>query len=152
MQEQDLEIAELLKKAEEADITPLEDGLTVPDEIARGEKRKAKLQAARVEMEARAVIRAAAERATYEEKKAEREAQREQGKKPRGSEPKEPDDQPGTKDEMNFTDPESRIMPCGGKTNFEQAYNAQAGVEQWSFHGRKTFRENSKTARTFFYI
>ena len=47
MQEQDLEIAELLKKAEEADITPLEDGLTVPDEIARREKRKAKLQAAR---------------------------------------------------------------------------------------------------------
>ena len=129
MQELDLEIAELLKKAEEADSTPLEDGLTVPDEIARREKRKAKLQAARIEMEARAVVRAAAERATYEEKKAEREAQREQGKKPRGSEPKEPDDQPGTKDQMNFTDPESRIMPCGGKTNFEQAYIAQAGAE-----------------------
>jgi len=30
---------------------------------------------------------------------------------------------------VNFADPESRIMPCGGKGNFEQAYNAQAGVE-----------------------
>lgn len=129
MQELDLEIAELLKKAETADSTPLEDGLTVPEEIARREERKAKLQAARAEMEARAAVRAAAERAEYEAKKTEREARREEGKKPRGKEPKEPESQPGAKDQMNFTDPESRIMPCGGKTHFEQAYNAQAGVE-----------------------
>lgn len=58
MQELDLEVAELLKKAEVADSTPLEDGLTVPQEIARREERKAKLQAARVEMEARAAVRA----------------------------------------------------------------------------------------------
>ncbi|MEI6033227.1 MAG: transposase [Verrucomicrobiae bacterium] len=57
------------------------------------------------------------------------EAMREQGKKPRGKEPKEPESTPGAKDQVNFTDPESRIMPCGGKTNCEQAYNAQAGVE-----------------------
>lgn len=129
MRELDLEVAELLKKAEDADSTPLEDGLTVPKEIARREERKAKLQAARAVMEARAAVRAAAERAQYEAKKAEREAQREQGKKPRGKEPKEPEGKPGAKDQMNFTDPESRIMPCGGKTHFEQAYNAQAGVE-----------------------
>lgn len=129
MQELDLEIAQLLEKAEEADSTPLEDGLTVPQEIARREERKAKLAAARAEMEARAAVRAAAERVDYEAKKAQRHAQREQGKKPKGQEPKEPEIQPGAKDQMNFTDPESRIMPCGGKTNFEQAYNAQAGVE-----------------------
>ena len=62
-------------------------------------------------------------------KKAERDAKREQGKKLRGREPKEPESKPGAKDQVNFTDPESRIMPCGGKTNFEQAYNGQAGVE-----------------------
>lgn len=82
-----------------------------------------------MEMEARARARAAAERAAYEEKKAEREAMRAQGKKPRGQEPREPENKPGAKDQVNFTDPESRIMPCGGKTHFAQAYNAQAGVE-----------------------
>ena len=129
MRELDLEIAELLKKAEEADSTPLEDGLSVRGEVARREERKAKLKAARAEMEARAAVRVAAERADYEAKKAEREAMREQGKSPRGREPKEPESTPGPQDQVNFTDPESRIMPCGGKTNFEQAYNAQAGVE-----------------------
>ena len=129
MQELDLEVAELLKKAETADSTPLEDGLTVPEEIARREERKVKLQLARAEMEARATVRAAAEHAQYEAKKAERDAMREQGKKPRGPEPKEPESKPGAKEQMNFTDPESRIMPCGGKTHFQQAYNAQAGVE-----------------------
>lgn len=129
MQELDLEIAQLLKKAEEVDSTPLEDGLTVPAEIARREERKAKLAAARAEMEARATVRVALERADYEEKKAYREEQRKEGKNPKGPEPKEPNAEPNAKDQMNFTDPESRIMPCGGKTNFEQAYNAQAGVE-----------------------
>ncbi len=129
LRELDLEIAELLQKAETADSIPLEDGLTVPEEVARREERKAKLQAARAEMEARAAVRAAAERAEYEAKKAQRDTQREQGQNPRGKEPKEPSVQPGPKDQVNFTDPESRIMPCGGKTHFEQAYNAQAGVE-----------------------
>jgi transposase len=129
MRELDLEIAELLKRAEEADSTPLQDGLSVSGEVARREERKAKLKAARAEMEVRAVVRAAAEREEYEAKKAEREAMRERGKKPRGKDPREPENKPGSKDQVNFTDPESRIMPCGGKTNFEQAYNAQAGVE-----------------------
>ena len=94
MSELDLEVSELLKKAEMTDSTPLEDGLTVPGEIARREARKAKLQAARAVMEARAVVRAAGEREEYEAKTAEREAQRKQGKKPRGKEPKEPEGKP----------------------------------------------------------
>jgi transposase len=129
MRELDLEIAELLKKAEEADSTPLEDGLSVSGEITRREERKAKLKAARAEMEARAAVRAAAARAEYEAKKAQRDAMREQGKKPRGQEPVAPESKPEAKDQVNFTDPDSRIMPCGGKNHFEQAYNAQAGVE-----------------------
>lgn len=101
----------------------------MPQEIARREERKAKLAAARAEMKARAAVRAAAERVEYGAKKAQREAMREKGEPPKGCEPKEPQSEPAAKDQMNFTDPESRIMPCGGKTNFQQAYNAQAGVE-----------------------
>lgn len=129
LRELDLEVAELIKKAEEADSAPLEDGLSVEGEVARRQERKAKLQAARAEMEARAAVRAAAERADYEAKMAAREAAREAGKKPRGKEPKEPESTPAASDQFNFTDPESRIMPAGGQNRFEQAYNAQAGVE-----------------------
>ena len=46
MRERDLEIGELLQKAEQADATPLEDGLSIPDEVARREQRKARLAAA----------------------------------------------------------------------------------------------------------
>jgi transposase len=63
MRELDLEIAELLKKAEAADATPLEDGLSIPEEVQRRVERKAKLAAARAEMEARAYARANGRRA-----------------------------------------------------------------------------------------
>jgi hypothetical protein len=49
--ELDLEVAELMKKAEDADSAPLEEGLTIPDEIARRNERKAVLKAAKAEME-----------------------------------------------------------------------------------------------------
>ena len=129
MQELDLEIAELLKKAEQADSTPLEDGLSVPEEVQRRVERKAKLAAARAEMEARAYARAQVERADYERKRAERAAKRTAGKKPRGKEPRPPSGTPEAKDQVNFTDPESRIMKAGSGQHFEQAYNAQAAVE-----------------------
>ena len=52
------------------------------------------------------------------------------GEKVRGPEPQEPKEQPGSKDQYNFTDPQSRIMKAGGgKDHFEQACNAQAAVE-----------------------
>ena len=38
-----------------------------------------------------------------------------------------PGDAPGSKDQINLTDEESRIMPASGG-GFEQAYNAQAAV------------------------
>lgn len=129
MRELDLEIKELLAKAEEADSTPLEDGLSIPEEVQRRQERKALLAKARAEMEARAYARAQAEQAQYEQARAEREKKRQQGKKPRGKEPQAPDPTPGPKDQYNFTDPESRIMKAGSGEHFEQCYNAQAAVE-----------------------
>ena len=68
MRELDKEIAALLAKAEDADARPLEDGLRIPEEVTRRQERKAKLAAARAEMEARAYARAEVERAEHEAK------------------------------------------------------------------------------------
>jgi len=128
MRQMDLEIAELLGKAEAADAAPLEDGLSIPEEIRRRSERKAQLAKARAEMEARAHARARAEMADYQAKLAAREQIRSEGRKPRGREPVPPREQPGEKEQYNFTDPESRIMKMGDG-GFGQAYNAQAAVE-----------------------
>jgi transposase len=129
LRELDLEIAELMKKAEQADATPLDDGLSIPEELQRRSERKAKLAAARAEMEVRALARMEQEREEYERKVAEREAKRAAGKKPCGKDPQPPSGTPESKDQVNFTDAESRIMKAGNGQHFEQAYNAQAAVE-----------------------
>jgi transposase len=123
----EMEIKELLAKAEQADSTPLQDGLTIPDEVQRREERQAALRRAKVEMEARAYARFQAESAQYEAKMAAREALVDSGKKPRGRAPEAPSAAPEAKDQVNFTDEESRIMKT--KDGFQQCYNAQAGVE-----------------------
>jgi hypothetical protein len=122
--EAEKEAAELIKKAEEADSRPLEDGLTIPKEIKLREERKAALEVAKLEMEKR-----------YEEAKLEIEkgaaAAKEKGsgvkeeKKPGGSRKEKPLE----KYQYNFTDPESRIMKVGSGKHFEQSYNAQAAVD-----------------------
>ena len=127
MQILELEIAELLAQAAQADATPLQDGLTIPAEVQRRQERKAPLARARAEMEARASARCQAEQAEHAAKLAARETARAAGKKPRGPEPQPPEPTPGAKDQVNFTDPESRIMKT--KDGFQQSDNAQAGVE-----------------------
>ena len=122
------QIAQLLQKAEDADSTPLLDGLTVPGEIERREDRIAKLAEAKKAMEQRARERLIEEQAAYEEKLASRQAKEQStGKKPRGKAPEPPKEGPRDQDQYNFTDPESRIMKVRG--GFEQSYNAQAAVE-----------------------
>jgi transposase len=125
----DLEVKELMARAEQADSTPLEEGLSIPAEIQRRQDRKAKLATARAEIEARARLRAATEMAAHQAQVAERAAQKEKGQKPRGPEPKAPSPEPKPSDQYNFTDPESRIMKAGNGQHFEQSYNAQAAVE-----------------------
>jgi len=125
----ELEVRQLLTKAEQADATPLQDGLTIPEEITRRQERKAALAHARAEIEARAKARYALQLAEHEAKLAERAAQQERGEKVSGKPPQAPTPEPAAKDQYNFTDAESRIMKAGNGNHFEQSYNAQAAVE-----------------------
>jgi transposase len=125
----ELEVRQLLAKAEQADQTPLADGLSIPREIARRQERQAALAKARAEIEARARARYALELAAHEQKLAARAAKQERGEKPGGQPPAPPTPAPDAKDQYNFTDPESRIMKAGNGHHFEQSYNAQAAVE-----------------------
>lgn len=124
------QISELIAKAEAADSTPLQDGLSIPAEIKRREDRIAKLKAAKAVIEERAKERIVKEKAEYAARLAARAAKEAAtGKAPGGRAPKAPSEEPAASDQMNFTDPESRIMPMSGSKDFEQCYNAQAGVE-----------------------
>ena len=125
----ELEVQQLLAKAEQADATPLQDGLTLPEEISRRQERRAALAQARAEIEARAHARYAAQLVAHEEKLAARAAKKERGEKVGGQPPQAPTPGPEAKDQYNFTDPESRIMKAGSGQHFEQSYNAQAAVE-----------------------
>jgi transposase len=120
----ELEVKQLLVKAEHADSTPLQEGLSVPREIARRQERKAALERARAEIEARTHARYAAQLAEHQQKLARRAQNHGQGRPP-----KAPTDKPEGTDQYNFTDPESRIMKAGNGEHFEQSYNAQAAVE-----------------------
>jgi transposase len=122
------EVADLLGKAEAADQADVADGMQVPEELARREKRLAEIARAKAVIEARAKERHARERAEYEARVAEREAKAAAtGKKPGGRAPKPPVEGPLPSDQVNLTDEESRIMPVAGG-GFEQCFNAQAVV------------------------
>jgi transposase len=123
------EVAELLKKAEAADSADIPDGMSLPEELDRREKRLAVIAAAKIEIEKRAAERHSKEQTVYEKKVSAR-ARKEQetGKKARGKQPKPPEAGPNAKDQVNLTDEESRIMPTSSG-GFEQTYNAQAGVD-----------------------
>ena len=125
----ELEVQQLLARAEQAEATPLPDGLTIPEEITRRQERQAARAQARAEIEARAQARYAAQRAGHEAKLAERAAKKERGEKVRGKPPQAPTPEPDAKDQYNFTDAQSRIMKAGHGNHFEQSDNAPAAVE-----------------------
>ena len=77
----ELEVQQLLAKAEQADATPLQDGLTIPAEITRRQERKAALAQARAQIEARAQARYLAQLAESEEDQAARAAKKQRGEK-----------------------------------------------------------------------
>jgi len=128
--ELELEVQELVRRARQAEAEEAPETLDIPAELTRREKRKAALQHARQVIEERAREMAAAQQAEHQAKQARREAQREAGQKPRGAAPVPPSETPDPKAQYNFTDPESRIMKAGNGAHFEQAYNAQAAVDE----------------------
>jgi transposase len=113
------EIAKLLADAEATDDAedlqhgPDRHGDELPDELARRQSRLAKIQQARKLLEERARIEAT-------EEAARRQAE---AKSPPATPPAEA--VPGPKDQINFTDPESRIMKASNK-GWDQCGNAQA--------------------------
>lgn len=113
------EVARLLAEAEASDTAedaahgPDRSGDELPEELARRQSRLAKIQQAKAELEERARKEAA-------EEAARREAE---GKAPPKAAPA--DAVPEPKDQINFTDPESRIMPVSNK-GWDQCGNAQA--------------------------
>ena len=122
------EVAELMALAEAADAANVPDGMSVPEELARREDRLAAIAEAKAELETRAAERHAREQDEYEEKmRAREEKAARTGRKPGGRPPAPPEAGPRPKDQINLTDPDSRIMPVAGG-GFEQCYNAQATV------------------------
>jgi transposase len=126
----ELEVQELMERAEQAQARETQETLDLPAELVRREKRVAALQQARQVIEERAREMAAAQQPEYEAKAVARQQQRDAGKKPHGKDPTPPSPTPDPKAQYNFTDPESRIMKAGSGQHFEQSYNAQAAVDE----------------------
>ncbi|WP_264180139.1 transposase [Desulfurispirillum indicum] len=123
------EVQTLTGMAESADRKDVPDGMSLDEELSHRKKRLEGIADAKAEIERRAKERYQQEKREYDEKVAKRKAHEERtGKKCRGKEPKAPSEEPQEKDQVNFTDEESRIMPQSGG-GFVQAYNAQAAVD-----------------------
>lgn len=121
------EIVKLKQLAETEENIP--EGMIIPDELERREKRLAIIESAKNEIQERAKKRCEQEYAAYKEKIAQQKKRDEEtGKKNRKNSPKPPIPGPYKHDQVNLTDGESRIMPKSGG-GFEQAYNAQLSVD-----------------------
>lgn len=122
----ELEIADLMARAEAADDDGEADPQALPREIARREALRDRLDAARRRLEAQAKARAEAERVDYEAKVAARDKRKGRAK---GKHPKPPDETPRADEQSNLSDPDSRLMRKSKKEAYRQAYNAQAVVD-----------------------
>jgi transposase len=123
------EVKKLMELAEAANNEKIPDGMNLPDEIARREDRLKAIAEAKTKIEERARERFDQEQAEYEAKLAKREVKvNDSGNKPRGKPPVLPVAGAQDKDQINFTDEESRIMKVsdGG---FDQCYNSQIAVD-----------------------
>jgi len=133
--ELEAEVARLLAEAERVDAE--EDALygkgkrgdELPDELKFRKTRLAKIRQAKKALEERARAEAEQKRAAQAEEEKQREAS---GEKRSGPAPKEISDAPQSKAQINFTDPQSRIMKDGATKSFEQCYNGQAAVDAQS--------------------
>jgi hypothetical protein len=106
--------------------------LVIDTELAFRQERLVNLAQAKAILEARAAERYQVEVAEYEARlRLRAEKAQESGHKPRGPEPKPPQQtRPRDKDQYNFTDPDSHIMKNSTNAGFDQHYNVQVAVEQ----------------------
>jgi transposase len=119
------DVQELLGKAERADSQGEMDPARLPEEIAKRQELKGKLETARQQLEERHRQEFAAEVAQYEKKK-----ERWENNDRRGHEPNPPSSSgPDPKSQSNLSDPDSRIMRKSKNEAFAQAYNAQLAVD-----------------------
>jgi len=124
------EVAELLRRAEHTDQAEQKAPLDIPAELARRESRLSAIAEAKAEIERRAAERLAREQAQYQAKLAAREQKaKDSGKRPGGKPPEPPCGGVRPTDQVNLTDPQSRIMPRSGGGGFDQSYNAHAAVD-----------------------
>jgi len=121
------EVDELIKRAE-SESGQGQQEINIPAELQRREARLGKIKEVKAELERRAAERYALEQTEYLTQLKEREKkEQDRGRKLGGKAPKAPESGPQDKDQANFTDGDSRIMPTA--SGFEQAYNAQASVD-----------------------
>ena len=122
----ELEISDLMARAEAADGSGEADPQALPKEIARREALRDQLDAARRRLEVQAKARAEAERADHEAKVAARDKRKGRSK---GPHPKPPEETPRPEEQSNLSDPDSRLMRKSKHHEYRQAYNAQAVVD-----------------------
>lgn len=126
------EVETLLRLAEKTDTDEVPPDMDIPEELKRRRDRLEAIAEAKIKIEERAQERYERKKKEYDEKMADRKHyEQKNGKKKGGHPPKEPEPGPKDKDQVNFTDEESRIMPTSGG-GFEQAYNSQGTVDNES--------------------
>jgi transposase len=124
------EIDALVKKAQQADgeedaALGTRRGDELPEELKRREDRLEVIQAAKKRLEERAKAQAEEER---RRRAAEEEEREKAGKKRQGPEPKPVSEVPEDKAQINFTDPELKMMPQSNK-GWDYSGNAQVSVD-----------------------
>jgi transposase len=144
IQQLEKEVKELLGKAEQADSQGEIDPATLPQAIAKRQELKAKLEAARQQLEERHRQEFAAKVAQYEKKK---EAWEKNDR--RGHEPKAPvSNGPDPEAQSNLTDPDSRIMRKS-KNEAYVALSAEAHERRpYDLRSEEKRRENPRQYRT----
>jgi transposase len=121
--------AEAVDAAEDAQFGPDGKDVDLPAELDRREKRLARLQAARAQIEAEAAAKARAEAQDKQRRRQDRTGAADADKVTEAGQAAAAKARPKPTAQANFTDPESRIMKMGTGA-FAQAYNAQAVVDE----------------------
>jgi len=121
------EIEQLMALGQQQDEKDEQSTDDIPDEIKRRKDRLTQIDTAKKVIEQHRKEAYQEEKAEFDKKQeARKKYENQTGKKPRGRAPKEPSTEPKSKDQYNFTDPQSRIMKTS--KGFDQCYNAQIAV------------------------